>query len=799
MRVNRLWCRLVTPILWSTPFKRYSQSYTPKIINTYISCLDVKNKKFLKSLGLMIPLHPANPLFYYPKYLEGFNIVNYTFAMKKWVKDHFHCVNKEWNISRTQRTLDSMVMDLIFNHSSSLKKFKYVNYSGFSRADFLEKLPYSDLSLISTLEFLGHGYSNEMYFTTLPKLFKQMSKSTRNIIHLSFYFPETSEDSKLYQRPTTFMHHDQSVKNSTELDLSVAELIRSQKSLKSFCTNEFWMKSSTDLIFTSLLSHSNSLEFIKFFTLIHFDQSFFHYMKQINSLRTLEFKRFLFKSSSFNLSHLIIPQNYLPQVQNVYCDEGDISNISKQLINIILRLSDHSLKKFYFKEANSVILSTIELYCPNITHLHISLKEESIVPSLNVIKKLPLISFYLHTIRYSRTMESFLPSTLQYFGLSGNIGQDSIEKLLANAYLPNLSTMEILKIHQPNDRIRKIFIKFSERFNHRLKELKLEKSLLKLFISSDKRELWNTRSFKISEVKFFKYAVYAKGKSTIITLTSETVNGEAINVEGTSAGNAEENQIIEGLDSLLLDTPPETLNSLPNVFIDRMGNNFRWPTSMPQCTREQVFWTFTDNEVLEDDQEYGLNSIYFYDCLDKGLFNDHKEDWVLVYKQRIVEYGEKKTRQQLGDLDREMPMSHDGDEYMIQVRVKRVDADDTRSFMFPYQFIDTKNANKHYKTVLDTGAPETILPYEVRANLGNSGWERTSVHTPRYEAPAKLFVATVPFLISIGDNRSWSRWVKTNTLRVWERDPGNQVNSSLVGNDILDQLMFTRGEEASCS
>ena len=76
---------------------------------------------------------------------------------------------------------------------------------------------------------------------------------------------------------------------------------------------------------------------------------------------------------------------------------------------------------------------------------------------------------------------------------------------------------------------------------------------------------------------------------------------------------------------------------------------------MPQITRDQVFWVFTDIDVTEDDQEYVLNCIYFYDSLDKGLFDEHKKDWVLVYKQSVVEYGEKKSNQQLLDLDCEMP------------------------------------------------------------------------------------------------------------------------------------------------
>ncbi len=60
-----------------------------------------------------------------------------------------------------------------------------------------------------------------------------------------------------------------------------------------------------------------------------------------------------------------------------------------------------------------------------------------------------------------------------------------------------------------------------------------------------------------------------------------------------------------------------------------------------------------------------------------------------------------------------------------------------------------------------------------------------------YGAPAKLFLAKVPFQVSIGDNNNnWSKWVQTNTLRVWERDPGDQVDSSLIGNDVLDQFSY---------
>lgn len=524
IRVNRLWCRLAIPILWSSPFKYYSQKYTYKIINTYITCLNIQDKVILKNMGLKNCLINMKSLFYYPRFLEGFSIDNYTLGLKKWVKENF----QNENLLRAQQTIDKMMMDLIFNENCSLKKFKYVNYIEISRINFLKKLSNLNLSLINTFEFLGHGYSKEMYSNILPKLFNQMSKTSRNIKNLSIYFPKTISTTTTRTTPTlttsttssmtmstTFNYYmldnnnlisiTSNSDNSTDLDLSIVNLIKSQNSLESFSTNEFWMKCSTELIFNSLISHSNSLKFIKFFTLINFNQSFFNYIKQIHSLRTLEFKRFLFfEQFDSTLSNMIIPQNYLSQVQNIYLEERDIPY---RLIDTIIRITNYSLKKFYSKRINSIILSSIKSFCPNITHLHISLEKYSDL-LLNIIKNLPLISLYLQIRYFSLSLKSYLPNSLKYFGLDSEIDQDDLEDLLNNAHLPNLLIMELLNISGINENFRNIFIKFNEKFNYTLKELRLEKSLLKEFILLDKKELWNSRSFKINEVKNFKYTAY---------------------------------------------------------------------------------------------------------------------------------------------------------------------------------------------------------------------------------------------------------------------------------------------------
>ena len=45
------------------------------------------------------------------------------------------------------------------------------------------------------------------------------------------------------------------------------------------------------------------------------------------------------------------------------------------------------------------------------------------------------------------------------------------------------------------------------------------------------------------------------------------------------------------------------------------------------------------------------------------------------------------------------------------------------------------------------------------------------------------------FEISIGDNDNWSKWVQAKIV-VWGKNPGNQVEYALVGNDVTDQLAY---------
>ncbi|RIA81218.1 hypothetical protein C1645_837357 [Glomus cerebriforme] len=90
-------------------------------------------------------------------------------------------------------------------------------------------------------------------------------------------------------------------------------------------------------------------------------------------------------------------------------------------------------------------------------------------------------------------------------------------------------------------------------------------------------------------------------------------------------------------------------------FLDRVGRNFKWPVSMNDCDRGTAFFDLADDDALEFDDEAGLNLISFFDNLDKGTFDEHKDSWVLIYKQEVKKYGSEYTSKELEDLEDEMP------------------------------------------------------------------------------------------------------------------------------------------------
>ncbi|CAG8496624.1 18497_t:CDS:2 [Gigaspora rosea] len=197
-------------------------------------------------------------------------------------------------------------------------------------------------------------------------------------------------------------------------------------------------------------------------------------------------------------------------------------------------------------------------------------------------------------------------------------------------------------------------------------------------------------------------------------------------------------------------SPPETLQSLlkyeykagqTQKFLDRVGMNFRWPSSMPEYLRRDAFIKIFDVDLEEDEKviEYG------------DEYNDDELNSVFEIMPNAIQLPVDPAR-----LLRSKPAK------MVRIRIRRPN-DNNIIVTFSYDFYDILH-NKKYTCVVDTGAPNTILPHHARRILGRKGWSRVVTIARGYVVQAKILL--------------------------WESDPGDQVEYALVGNDVTDQLAY---------
>ncbi|CAG8837188.1 40965_t:CDS:2, partial [Gigaspora margarita] len=177
-----------------------------------------------------------------------------------------------------------------------------------------------------------------------------------------------------------------------------------------------------------------------------------------------------------------------------------------------------------------------------------------------------------------------------------------------------------------------------------------------------------------------------------------------------------------------------------------------------------------------------MKQLSIFDNLDKGTFDEHKDSWVLVYKQEVKKYGTSEyTSKELEDLEQEMPgaiylpvdklhldnlmksppaktvsAQRVNREHMVRIQVRRLGS--TNSVILEHNFNDPIEGNKLYKSVIDSGAAETTLPYHVRNTLGRIGWRNLGVDANGYGYPARVFYASSIFEVALGDNNGWNQF-----------------------------------------
>ncbi|UZO13328.1 uncharacterized protein OCT59_004830 [Rhizophagus irregularis] len=106
--VNRLWCRLVIPLLWENPFSIPTKNYNFIIIYSHNSNSDFKTKlieyKIINNNSL-----PLNTLFNYPSFLKYLSInKKFIYSVQNWVGNAIRKSNPK-NLSDFKRKVDIFV------------------------------------------------------------------------------------------------------------------------------------------------------------------------------------------------------------------------------------------------------------------------------------------------------------------------------------------------------------------------------------------------------------------------------------------------------------------------------------------------------------------------------------------------------------------------------------------------------------------------------------------------------------------------------------------------------------------
>ncbi|CAB5179315.1 unnamed protein product [Rhizophagus irregularis] len=265
--VNRNWCRITIPILWSDPFnniKRKNPNNANLSIRTYISCLEDSGKSTLINEFITIPNSWEEPLFDYPKYLKIFKYDHFGKMLENFVRMNYKLlIEMKTDLNKIYMIITSVIMEMIFKKSGKLITLQYIHdHISSQRIIYtLDLLLYSyntnnieegrrknshyiSLKKLTTLKFFAYCIHEESYTIIWPTFFNNLAKLAKNIQEIFIHFPSDDEIDcdlkKVYP--------------------AIVNLIKSQRNLKRLEINESHCSKMDQKIINSLiLTQSNTL------------------------------------------------------------------------------------------------------------------------------------------------------------------------------------------------------------------------------------------------------------------------------------------------------------------------------------------------------------------------------------------------------------------------------------------------------------------------------------------------------------------------------------------------------------
>ncbi|CAI2169931.1 19578_t:CDS:2 [Funneliformis geosporum] len=414
--VNRLWCRLSVPLLWSHPFEYHGfGEFAANIIQIYIACLPEDKRQILIDESLPVP-ETKSPLFNYPNYLQSFESAHFTGAIMSWLSIRVKPFLEEQDINTYTNFVQTILGNLLFNSSRGITDLDIVHFDEDDDSLIKDIISFEKanqtLSKLEKFQFDYSGWSEQEDKSSeiISNLFYFMTKCSHNIQHIYVNITNISDqDLDLHQIAT-----------------SISELIQSQNNLRDLVMLEFWSPTASATIFNALPVQAHSLTFLRLHDLHQYQYLLLlPILPILTKLETLQFISFqpIYEEPE--------PIKYIElqpiHLKHLHYQEERSRVEGSALLEPILRMANMNLRTLSLVSVTPETIEIIGQNCPNLTHLSLSLTTSEIPVSLfgllTSTKYLRHFSIYIYSSEFpfatTENLQQFaisFPKSLLYFG-----------------------------------------------------------------------------------------------------------------------------------------------------------------------------------------------------------------------------------------------------------------------------------------------------------------------------------------------------------------------------------------------
>ncbi|CAI2175178.1 4896_t:CDS:2 [Funneliformis geosporum] len=443
--VNRTWCNIVVPTLWSNPFDIIEES-SNLIINTYISCFNSYEEIHLINHGFELPRQRIPLLYNYPEYLQSFDTENFMVAIKIWLK-----------IRRPKRQLSK----------DNLEKTKFF-------VEMLGNMLFRNSRGLHNLTISHHLCQD---FKCLQVSFDGLKRGLINLVQFKFDCnhmligdcQELEVITNIGRNLTLFANNIQHIYigniKSIKILKAFLQLIRAQSNLTSL-EFESWEKTSIFEAYSIITSQFDTLKYLKLNGIINI-YTLVSVLKFFTNLESLV----LYNYHEFGNEQL--QQNFrdrLPVInlKNLYILKSN--HTTKICLESLIKSAKfHNLQSLNLDEVTPRILKIIQKHFVNLKSLFIFISDSylsnimQILPSLRSLQKLVLSETRKGRWK-SQNLQSLaktFPTSLINLGIFALISDNELDTFLKSLTV-EIHEMNLFNEEMTNDRVLDVITNYAE-------------------------------------------------------------------------------------------------------------------------------------------------------------------------------------------------------------------------------------------------------------------------------------------------------------------------------------------------